>query len=216
MGDRIHSDVFMHLLRVPAPSEAQFRWHATLRVVCRDWHAAVRDVRRDAYWLQPFAAASGVCADRLHQISTLRTALGPGDVAFVADSMACFRAVEDVQLDACYLLARLGNPGEARAHLHAALVLTALRTYNASPSWKHLTADFACGALRVLCEGGLVEGPVAAESIVQVRGLLARRHIEYAQSRVVIGLLTAMRSDELLAAMAQPGLVAGVVPHMEC
>ena len=212
MGDRINPDVFRHLLRQPLPSDGLFRWYKRLQVVCKDWHAAVNDVRCDEYWLKPFVDASIVCADRLYDISTLRTELNAEDVAFVGTSMRCYETIQAVQSDACYLLSKISNPQEMREHLQTAnattLVLTAMRTHNS-------VIEYACSALHALCDLGLVEGPAVAESLVQIRGVLARRHIEYARSRAVIRLLTAMRSDEMLAAMSQHGLVADIVPHME-
>ena len=212
-------DVLAHMLRLPSPSNELFLWYKKLQVVCKAWYKAVKDVHCDVVWLKPFVDASNVCADRLYDISGIRTELTTEDIAFVGSSMTCYQTMQAVQLDACYLLARVSHPLKVHEHLQTAnvvtLVLAAMRTYNSSPSWTSLAAQYACGALHVLCDCGLVEGPAVAESLVQIRGILARRHIDFGRSRAVIRLLMAMRSDEMLAAMSQHGLVASIVPHME-
>ena len=219
MGDGISSDVFRHLLRQPPPNNVLFWWYRELQIVCKDWYTAVKDVLCDKYWLKPFVDASNVCAEHLYEISKVRTELTAEDIAFVRTNMMRYRTMQTVQSDACYLLAKVSNPREMHEHLQTAnvatLVLAAMRTYNSTPSWTNLTAKYACDALRVLCDNGLVEGPAVTESLVQIRGILARRHIDFGRSRAVIRLLMAMRSDEMLAAMSQHGLVASIVPHME-
>ena len=211
MGGRITADDFMHVLYLHPPSDELFSWYKKLKVVCKDWYKAVEVVFSDKDWLKPFMKASHDCVLRIYDISTFRTDLTAEDITFVTTSMILYRTVQDVQSYACCLLANISNSKTMKEHLQtanvAALVLAAMRTCS--------VAENACSALHALCFIGLVEGTAVTESLVQINRILEIRPIDYDRSVTAIHLLTAMLSDEMLAAMSKDGFVASIVPHIQ-